>query len=78
MRLIKEPLDIDFIVDSRPLTQEEEKRIDDFIRADKEKREINEKKFFDTFGAFPSEKSPEELAAEIRESRKFREKDLKL
>jgi len=29
--------DIDFYVDPRPLTKEEEKRISDFIRADKQK-----------------------------------------
>ncbi|MES2619044.1 MAG: hypothetical protein V4613_14300 [Bacteroidota bacterium] len=38
MRLIKEPLDIDFVVDSRTLTKKEEKAISDFIHADKEKR----------------------------------------
>jgi hypothetical protein len=35
MGLIKEPTDIDFYVDPRPLTKEEEKRIGDFIKADK-------------------------------------------
>jgi len=38
MGLIKEPLDVDFIVDSRPLTKVEKKTISDFIKADKEKR----------------------------------------
>ena len=38
MGLIKESLDIDFVVDSRSLTKAEEKIISDFIRADKEKR----------------------------------------
>ena len=38
MALIKEPLEVDFIVDPRPLTKAEEKAISDFIRADKEKR----------------------------------------
>jgi hypothetical protein len=42
MGLIKEPLDIDFEVDPRPLTKEEEKAISDFIRADKEKRKQKE------------------------------------
>jgi hypothetical protein len=37
MGLIKEPKNIDFYVDSRPLTKEEEKRISDFIKADKKK-----------------------------------------
>ena len=37
MGLIKEPKGIDFYVDSRPLTKEEEKKISDFIKADKKK-----------------------------------------
>ncbi|MFZ1800088.1 MAG: hypothetical protein WAU24_09520 [Chitinophagaceae bacterium] len=42
MGLIKEPLDIDFVVDPRPLSKVEEKAISDFIRADKEKRKLKE------------------------------------
>lgn len=38
MGIIKEPLDVDFVVDPKPLTKAEEKAISDFIRADKEKR----------------------------------------
>ena len=38
MGLIREPVDVDFVVDPRPLTKAEEKAISDFIRADKEKR----------------------------------------
>ena len=38
MGLIKEPLDIDFVVDPRPLTDKERKMISDFIKADKIKR----------------------------------------
>lgn len=38
MGLIKEPLDIDFVVDPRPLTEKERKMISDFIKADKLKR----------------------------------------
>lgn len=38
MGLIKEPLDVDFVVDPRPLTEEERKMISDFIKADKLKR----------------------------------------
>lgn len=38
MGLIKEPLGVDFVVDSRPLTKAEKKAISDFIKADKEKR----------------------------------------
>lgn len=42
MGIIKEPLHVDFIVDPRPLTKAEQKAISDFIRADKEKRELRE------------------------------------
>lgn len=42
MGIIKEPLGVDFVVDSRPLTKAEEKAISDFIRADKEKRKLKE------------------------------------
>jgi len=42
MGLIKEPLDVDFVVDPRPLTKAEQQAISAFIRADKEKR--NQKK----------------------------------
>jgi hypothetical protein len=38
MGLIREPLDLDFFVDPRPLTEKEKKTISDFIKADKEKR----------------------------------------
>ncbi|PIX36634.1 MAG: hypothetical protein COZ59_00035, partial [Bacteroidetes bacterium CG_4_8_14_3_um_filter_31_14] len=38
MGLIREPLDVDFFVDPRPLTDNEKKMISDFIKADKEKR----------------------------------------
>ena len=38
MGLVKEPLDVDFFVDPRPLTDKEKKMISDFIKADKEKR----------------------------------------
>ncbi len=44
MGLIKEPLDVDFVVDPRPLTKEEEKAISEFIRADKEKRKQKEQR----------------------------------
>ena len=38
MGLIREPLDIDFFVDPKPLTKNEIKLISDYIKADKEKR----------------------------------------
>ena len=44
MALIKEPLDVDFVVDPTPLTKAEEKAISDFILADKEKRKLKERK----------------------------------
>ncbi len=36
---IREPNDVDFYVDPRPLTKVEEKMISDYIVADKQKRE---------------------------------------
>lgn len=45
------------------------------IRKDSKSKE---KEFFKSFGAFASEKSAEDIATEIKESRKLREKDLKL
>jgi hypothetical protein len=38
MGLIKEPLNVDFVVDPRPLTEKERKMISDFIKADKSKK----------------------------------------
>jgi hypothetical protein len=38
MGLIKEPLNVDFVVDPRPLTDKERKMISDFIKADKTKK----------------------------------------
>ena len=38
MGIVKEPLDGDFVVDPRPLTEKERKMIRDFIKADKSKR----------------------------------------
>ena len=40
MGLIKEPLDIDFYVDPRPLTIEEKNLISEFIKADKLRRRV--------------------------------------
>lgn len=44
MGLIKEPFDVDFIVDPRPLTKKEQIAISEFIKADKEKRALLEKR----------------------------------
>jgi hypothetical protein len=38
MGLIKEPLDVDFIVDSRPLSKDDALAISQYIEADKVKR----------------------------------------
>lgn len=42
MGLVKESLEVNLVVDPRPLTKAEEKAISDFIRADKEKRKLRE------------------------------------
>lgn len=44
------------------------------LRKDKKSRHKN---FFESFGAFDSEKSAEEISKEIKESRKFNREDLK-
>jgi len=38
MGLIREPLDVDFYVDPRPITKEDKKAFSDYIIADKLKR----------------------------------------
>lgn len=44
MGLIKEPLDVDFTVDPRPLTEEEQKAISKYIQAEKAKNKLKVKK----------------------------------
>lgn len=44
MGLIKEPLEVDFEVDPRPLTNKEQLAISEFIKADKAKRALLEKR----------------------------------
>lgn len=44
MGLIREPLDVDFFVDPKPLSDKEKQKIHDFIKADKEKRRKISKK----------------------------------
>lgn len=44
MGLIKEPLDVDFVVDPRPLTKQEELAISEYIKADKEKRKLKQQR----------------------------------
>jgi len=41
---IKEPLDVDITVDPRPLTEEEQKAISEYIRAEKAKNKAKLKK----------------------------------
>ena len=43
----------------------------------KKGRKSNEKDFFSSFGAFASDKPAEEIIKDIRESRKFKTRDLK-
>jgi hypothetical protein len=38
--IVREPLDVDFFVDPKPLTKEENKLISDFIKIDKQKRRL--------------------------------------
>ena len=42
MGIVKEPLNIDFVVENRPLTKEEEKQISEYISSQKNKRELKE------------------------------------
>ena len=49
MGLIKEPKDVDFYVDPRPLTKKEQKRISDFIKSDKKKGKRRKTKKKSTF-----------------------------
>lgn len=44
MGLIKEPIDVDFVVDPRPLTKKEQLAISEFIKADKAKRALLQKR----------------------------------
>jgi hypothetical protein len=40
MGIVKEPLNIDFVVENRHLTKEEEKQISEYIISQKKKREL--------------------------------------
>jgi predicted nucleotidyltransferase len=44
----------------------------------KRNRKTGEKEFFKSYGAFGSSKPAEEIVKEIKDSRKFRKKDIKL
>ncbi|MDO9255928.1 MAG: hypothetical protein Q7U54_10485 [Bacteroidales bacterium] len=43
MGLIKEPIEVDFFVDPRPLTADEQLKISEFIKTDKQKRKMIKK-----------------------------------
>ena len=43
MGFIKEPKGVDFIIQSKPLTDKERNDISEFIKADKEKQALKEK-----------------------------------
>ena len=58
MGLIKEPLDVDFVVDPRPLTKKEQLAISAFIKADKEKRGLLEKRSPRTKSAVKTKVTP--------------------
>ena len=44
----------------------------------KTEKTTKDNKFYESFGAFASEKSAEEIIADIKSSRKFRNKEIKL
>lgn len=44
MGLIKEPFEVDFFVDPKPVTEKERKKISEFIKADKELRRTKKSK----------------------------------
>jgi hypothetical protein len=54
MGIIKEPLEVDFFVDPRPLTKEELKTITDFIETDKKNRLQIKKRHIRTTSRQPS------------------------
>jgi len=43
MGLIREPLEVDFFFDPKPLTKDEQKLISDFVKVDKTKRKLKNK-----------------------------------
>jgi len=40
MGLVKEPIEVDFFVDPKPVTKEELQKISDYIKSDKETRKM--------------------------------------
>ena len=51
--------------------------IEKLVKSLKLDNKSKEKDFFKSFGAFASDKSAEEIVSEIRENRKFRNKEIK-
>ena len=52
--------------------------IETLTKSIKNEKKRKESRFFKSFGAFASDKSAEELVAEIKESRKFKKREIKL
>lgn len=52
--------------------------IENFKKSLETSKKEKEKKFYRSFGAFQSKKSAEEIIADLRASRRFRKKDIKL
>lgn len=52
--------------------------IESLSKSLKTEKKTMDVKFYKSFGAFSSEKSPEEIIADIKSSRKFRNKEIKL
>jgi hypothetical protein len=51
--------------------------IEKLVKSLKLDSKSKEKEFFKSFGAFASDKPAEEIVSEIRDSRKFRDKEIK-
>lgn len=49
MGLIKEPFEVDFFFDPKPLTKDDQKMISDFIKDDKARRKLKKKSKKDTY-----------------------------
>lgn len=52
--------------------------LEKFVKSLRKDAKTKKEDFFESFGAFVSDKPAEEIAKDLKSSRKFREKDLKL
>lgn len=52
--------------------------LEKLVKSIKREKKNTKSDFFKSFGAFESDKSAEELIADIKNARKFRDKDLKI